>query len=126
MQHLRDFILSEGPKYQDLVPVHSDISMRKAPGSFDDGLDGWSYMMRDNEKKLALLYFENQALLPELSGFLPGRTYYLHWFNPETGEWIKPVSIKADRKGIIGIPSFPGDQKNTAERDWALKILMVE
>lgn len=123
MRHLRDFILSEGSRYSDLIPCHSDISDRKAPGSFDDGLDGWSYMMRDNAKELAMLYFENKSLLPQLSGFLGNRSYALLWYDTVTGEWRDAVNVKTDRKGVILIPSFPDNQK-IASRDWALKITL--
>jgi hypothetical protein len=87
MQYLASFILSEGERYMDLQPASENIFPEKAPGSPEDGLDGWSYMMRTSEKDFALLYFENQAALPELSGFIPVTTYVLRWYNPSTGQW---------------------------------------
>ncbi len=122
MQHLRAFILSEGKRYRDLQPAHNDIVPRKAPGSPADGLDGWAYMMRTPDREFALLYFENQSVLPELSGFNPGRSYLLHWLNPLSGEWHKPGTVRADADGELRLPGFP-DGKNPSVRDWAAKII---
>ncbi len=69
MQHLNTLILSEGEHYQSLRIASQDIIPQKAQGSPEKGLDGWSYMMRTPEKDFALLYFENQSVLPEVIGF---------------------------------------------------------
>jgi hypothetical protein len=121
MKHLRDFILSEGAKYQQLVPTHKDIQPQKAPGSPPDGLDGWSYMMRTPDGSLALLYFENQSEKAQLSGFKPGQTYRVEWYNPRIGEWLKAQDLKADSVGKLQMPDFP-DGKNPSSIDWAAKI----
>lgn len=123
MQHLNAFVQSEGRRYQDLLLASDQISPRKAPGSPEDGLDGWSYMMRTAEKDLALLYFENKAVLPILKGFTPGKTYTLNWFDPMNGTWQKAVSIPADGEGTLSVSSFPQDEK-IASRDWAARITL--
>jgi hypothetical protein len=125
MQHLKIFILSEGNKYQNLQPATKDINPQKAPGSPEDGLDGWSYMMRTPEKDFALLYFENKSVLPELTGFKSNTKYSLYWFDPVSGEWRNPVSIKTDKKGELVIPEFP-DKQNPSVIDWAAKIIEAE
>jgi len=122
MRYLGEFILSEGEKYQSLEPAQGDILPRKATSSFDDGLDGWSYMMRTREKDFALVYFENASVKPTLAGFIPGKTYSLTWFDPQTGEWGKPFKVKVDEKGALIITSFP-DLQDTSVTDWALKII---
>lgn len=122
MQNLKTFILSEGNKYQNLQPATKAISPQKAPGSPEMGLDGWSYMMRTPEKDFALLYFENQSVLPELIGFKPTTSYALFWFNPVNGKWNNPVKIKTDKKGVLVLPEFP-DKKNPSVIDWAAKII---
>lgn len=121
MKYLGEFILSEGNKYQDLEPAQEDIQPRKAAGSFDDGLDGWSYMMRNHEKNFALLYFENGSVKPALTGFIPDRQYSLIWFDPKVGKWQKPLTVRTDDKGSLTIPGFP-DSQNPSDTDWALKI----
>ncbi len=123
MQHLGAFILSQGDKYQQLQPASQNIEPQKAPGSPPAGLDGWSYMMRSAKKDFALLYFENNAVLPTLSGFKRNTSYRFLWFNPRTGEWQKSVTIKTDRKGILQPPAFP-DGQNPSSTDWAAKIII--
>ena len=123
MQHLHAFVQSQGRRYQDLLLASDQISVRKAPGSPEDGLDGWSYMMRTAEKDFALLYFENKSAVPRLKGFAPGETYTLHWFDPMNGKWQKPLSITANSEGTLSMPSFPQDEQ-IASRDWAAKITL--
>jgi hypothetical protein len=122
MQHLAAFILSEGNKYQQLLLASRDIHPRKAPNSPERGLDGWSFMMRTAEYDFALLYFENQAVLPTLSGFKPDASYRLQWFNPRNGQWSQDIDIQSDKKGILALPEFP-DGRNPSVIDWAAKIL---
>jgi hypothetical protein len=122
LQYLRSFILSEGNKYQSLQIASKDIHPQKAPGSPEKGLDGWSYMMRTPEKDFALLYFENQSLLPELIGFKSGKLYTLQWFNPAKGKWGKKITIKADKMGRVILSGFP-DGQNSSVIDWAAKII---
>ncbi len=121
MQYLGVFVLSEGAEYQRLKISSHDIHPQKAPGSPDEGLDGWSYMMRTPEKDFALLYFENQSVLPEINGFIPETSYSLMWYHPARGEWIEPVVLMSDETGILTLPFFP-DRKNPAQTDWAAKI----
>jgi hypothetical protein len=124
MQHLSKFILSEGDKYQALAPCHQDITLRKAPGAPEKGLDGWSYMMRTPEKDFALLYFENLAVLAELTGYIPNTSYVLKWFDTLKGEWGDEILLKTDKKGKLQLPGFP-DGKNPATTDWAAKIKKI-
>ena len=121
MQHLASFVLSEGAKYQQLTLAGDDIHPRKAPNSPEDGLDGWSFMMRTPEKDFALLYFENKAVLPQLNGFKPGAVYSLQWFDTISGEWQAAIPIKANDGGVLVLAAFP-DGKNPSSRDWAAKI----
>jgi len=125
MKNLGKFILSEGDKYQALNISHNDIHPQRAPGSPPEGLDGWSYMMSTPEKDLALLYFENLSVLPELSSFIPNTKYSFHWFSPAKGEWSETIIIQADKNGKISLPPFP-DQQNPADIDWAAKIIKVQ
>jgi hypothetical protein len=121
MRHLGEFILSEGEKYEALEPVQADILPRKSADSFDDGLDGWSYMMRNSEKDLALLYFENGSVKPSLAGFIPDTQYSLNWYDPVKGAWENPSVVKTDNSGSLIIPAFP-DSQNPSVTDWGLKI----
>lgn len=123
MRHLGEFILSEGGEYRDLLLASDDLKPRRSPGSKDDGLDGWAYMMRTANKRLALLYFENGCDKPVIENMVPNGTYRAEWFDPRTGQWSNVGNgvLGADSKGRITMPDFPGNvtRSNT---DWALKL----
>jgi hypothetical protein len=121
MRYLGAFVLSEGDKYRELEPYPEDIHPRKAPSSSEEGLDGWSYMMRTPGKDFALLYFENRSVLPYLSGFMRNKSYEFRWFDPRNGEWENVVEIESDKDGELKIPDFP-DGKDPSITDWAAKI----
>jgi len=119
---LRKFIESEGAEFQNLQLASSDLLPQKSEGSQPDGLDGWAFMMRTPDKKLAMLYFENKCEIPTISGFIPDTEYQLNWFNPETGEWIeKQRTDSSDENGTIYLESYPDGEK-ISTKDWSLKI----
>ena len=121
MQHLHSFVVSAGEKFQDLQPARDDVHPNKAPGSPPTGLDGWAYMLRTADQELAMLYFENDSVLPVLSGLKPKAVYTFKWFDPRTGEWKPAERVKTDRKGNLHIPLFP-DGQNPSATDWAAII----
>jgi len=125
MQHLKSFMLSEGDRYQDLLLATKDIDPSKAQGSPPNGLDGWAFMMRTDQKDLAFLYFENKAQRATLSGFRPNQTYQWDWFDPRCGQWTKREQVVADAKGLITMPAFPG-QLHSAQTDWAAKLKVTD
>lgn len=121
--YLRRFIESEGGAFQNLVLATGDINPRKSKFSRPNGgFDGWSFMMRTQDKNLAMLYFEDKCDVPELSGFHPDKDYELNWFNPITGEWVKnPFKLVSDKDGKIRLLNFP-DGGTLSKQDWGLKI----
>jgi hypothetical protein len=124
MRHLRDFVLSEGARYQDLRPASRDLDPRSIPGALADGLDGWSFLMRTATRDFALVYFENRALAAQLRGFTAGARYSWQWFDPRTGKWSPPIRLTADPRGQLASPAFPQGGKQAA-RDVAAKILQI-
>jgi hypothetical protein len=122
MQHAETFVLSEGSRYQHLQPYHHHLHPQKAKESSVRGLDGWSFLMINPEKDFALLYFENGAELPTLSGVKANTSYSFQWFDPRTGAWKEAQSLRSDAKGALVIPNFPNGTKTSA-MDWAAKIL---
>ena len=122
MKHLRDFVLSEGARYQELVPASGDLDPRGIPGALADGLDGWSFLMRTPARDFALVYFEHKAVSTRLKGFVPGSNYHWSWFDPRKGEWSRARLVKADDSGVIAAPEFPGGGKQ-ASSDIAAKLL---
>jgi len=122
MQHLKQFVMSEGRRYQELQPASDHVHPRKAPMAPEDGLDGWAFMMRTQAKDFALLYFENSAVLPELSGFVPGADYVLTWFDPMLGIWGESEQIRADDEGNLILKAFPCGEVPSV-KDHAVKII---
>jgi hypothetical protein len=122
MQHLRAFVLSEGARYQDLVPASKDLAPRSIPGALADGLDGWSFLMRTPRRDFALAYFENKAVSPRLAGFTPGTNYQWTWFDPRTGTWSGARRVRADASGLLSAPPFPAGGRQAAG-DIAAKVI---
>lgn len=120
MAPLRDFVLSEGSRYRDLILANDALSPRASKEAVTDGLDGWSYLMRTPDKTFALAYFEWKSTPPKISGMTANSRYRWLWFNPETGQWMKPLTLSADANGVLTAPPCP------SARDWAAKILAVK
>jgi hypothetical protein len=122
MRGLGDFMLSEGARYRELQLASNDLAPRKARGSSEQGLDGWSFLMRTPARDLGFLYFENRAERARSSGWTPNARYRLTWFDPRAGTWGASLELKADGKGALRLPAFPGGE-NVAGNDWAAKIV---
>jgi hypothetical protein len=122
MQHLRTFVLSEGPRYQDLVPHADAVTPNKTAQT--KGNEGWAYCARTDERDLYMLYFERgyaeMALAgPYLRGALFEAVYQTRWFNPRTGTWRDAGELTVDAWRRIRLPSLPSND------DWALKLVLV-
>ena len=122
MQHLKTFVLSEGDRYQQLTLASGDLKPRSIPDALDDGLDGWSFLMRTPSKDYALAYFEEKALRPELKGFVAKRRYEWTWFDPREGTWSAPSALTTDSDGTLVAPPFPHGGAQ-ASLDMAAKIV---
>jgi hypothetical protein len=125
MKHLRDFVLSAGDRYQDLLLANEDLDPRATPSSLADGLDGWTFMMRTADRDYALLYFELDAPRSQLKGFTANQKYRWSWFNPRTGEWSQAVNVTANIKGELATPNFPVGTSGNIQ-DWAAKLSLVD
>jgi hypothetical protein len=124
MQHLRAFVLSQGASYLDLRLANDAIEPRVAPGASDDGLDGWSFMMRTPDADLALLYLENGSTAARLRGFRRGAAYRWTWFDPRTGRWSQPVTLVTDGQGVLARPAVPAGAPAGAA-DWAARVVFA-
>ncbi len=120
MQHLAKFILSEGGKYQDLVP-HPELVRPHRSGPEKDFV-GWAYCARTDDKTLFLLYFEKDCPQAVVSGAAGGRHYEATWFDPRTGDWVKAGTLAAADDGTIHLPAFPDAGVTRSKVDWALKL----
>jgi hypothetical protein len=122
MRGLRDFILSEGARYRELQLASDDLVPRKAAGSSEGGLDGWSFLMRTPRRDLGFLYFEHGAARPRAAGWTPRGRYRLAWYDPRAGRWMDSVDLTADARGALQLPPFPGNEE-AASTDWAARIV---
>jgi hypothetical protein len=78
--------------------------------------------MRTQERDFALAYFEQRAPRVRMKGFTPGGRYRWIWFDPRSGVWSRPQTVRADAAGALTTPVFPTGGAS-AERDVAAKIL---
>jgi hypothetical protein len=124
MRHLKSFILSEGRRYQDLIPCTDQLAPNKA--GKPKSAYGWAYSAKTASRDLFLLYFEKDCPQATLSGAQPDAKYQTRWFNPRTGQWSTPdaASVSANASGQIALPPFPGEG-TTAKTDWALKLAVA-
>jgi hypothetical protein len=122
MQHLGRLVLSEGARYQQLELASDDVRPRRAPGASDDGLDGWSFMMRTPDQGFALLYFEAGAVQPRLAGLSPRALYRWTWYDPREGRWGETIELRSNSEGVLEAPRFPQTPRNA---DWAAKLVAV-
>ncbi len=118
MEHLRDFILSEGRRFQELVPDADWVSPNKTGGV--EGNRGWAYCARTPDKGLYLLYFEAACPRGTVRSALLNRRYRATWFDPRSGAWSDAGVVEADNVGRIALPAQP-----SGDEDWALKLTLV-
>jgi hypothetical protein len=118
MRYLAKFALSEGRRYQSLVPNDELV----APNRTHDvnAYIGWAYCARTDAKDYFLAYYEKDCPNGVIRGALPLETYQAEWFDPREGKWT-PVAetgtLTSDRWGRITIPPLP------TQNDWGLKLV---
>ena len=122
MRGLGEFMLSEGARYRDLQLASGDLSPRKAAGSSETGLDGWSFLMRTPDKAFGLLYFENKAQRGRAAGWRPDAATASPGSTLAPGAWGESIELRSDAPARIALPPFPGGQ-DVAATDWAAKIV---
>jgi hypothetical protein len=121
MRHLKAFVLSEGPRYQELNLCTDQISPNQS--GKPKGASGWAYGAATPQGDLFMLYFEKDCPQATLAKVQSGAKYRAQWFDPRTGHWSdagkEPLS--ADASGRIALPRFPGNE-GVSQTDWALKL----
>ena len=117
MQYLRDFVMSEGRRYQALVPEANLLYPNQTHEA--TGNRGWAYCARTPERDLFMLYFEADCPQATVRGALFERTYTALWFNPRTGEWTEAGDLTSNPRCEIALPPLP-----SSEDDWGLKLVL--
>lgn len=114
----KEFMMTHGTKYQDLVPHRDLLSVSKTG---DWPTEGWAFLMRTDDKKLFKLYFQKRAAHSDLSGALANSQYKAQWFDPRSGSWSDAGSgtLSSDSSGRIALPQHP---TGSSEDDWALSL----
>jgi hypothetical protein len=123
MRHLRDFILSEGRRYQELIPSAELVEPSRA--GKEKSCLGWAYCARTAEKDLFFLYFEKDCPSAKLSGAASSRKYGAKWFDPQKGRWIDAGVLTTNSEGVTTLPKFP-EGKSVSEIDWGLKLRLAK
>ena len=110
------FLMTHGAKYQALAPHPELLSVFKTGNTLQEG---WAYCLRTDDKKLFKLYFEKNAMRPDLSGALPNTAYKAQWFDPRTGEWSNAGdgTLTSNAQGLIVLPAYP-----TSTDDWCMSL----
>jgi hypothetical protein len=120
VQHLKTFLMSQGRRYEELIPNAELLVPNKAGDSM--GYRGWAYAARTQEKNYFLCYFEKDCLLTYVRGAEPNKEYKADWFDPRTGKWLScgKGEITADAIGRLYLPKFLSNE------DWGLRLLMLD
>ena len=116
VKYLRDFALSIGPRYEELVPDADLISPDKDHNLL--AYDGWAYCARTPDKTIFLAYFEKGVPRAQIRGAKLNAKYRAQWFDPRTGKWLNAGTgeLQSGPTGIIQLPEFPVDT------DWGLRL----
>lgn len=114
-RYVSDFLLSEGKRYQELIP-NSELIFPNKAGHYA-GWRGWAYCSATKSRDLIMGYTEKDCPNVRVRGLRPYDIYELSFFNPRTGEWLeKTYQLEANCFGSIRLPEEPDNL------DWAFKM----
>jgi hypothetical protein len=118
MKTLRAFILSQGKRYQDLVPSVDMVLPNRTHDT--SSFAGWAYAAATREKDFVVIYWEKGCPADQLRGLLAHANYEAKWFDPRKGEWLDAGShsLKSNMYGVIQVPRKPSDD------DWGMRLLL--
>ncbi len=122
MQHLRTFLLSEGAKFQLLQPQPERLSPRRTKDEPATSLERWAHLLATGDQSLLMAYLEHGCAPITVAGLAPGASFEATWFNPRTGQWLKPRTLHADAKGALPLGDIP-ERSQHGFGDWAIKLV---
>lgn len=115
LQYVRDFMFSEGKRYQELIP-DDELASPNFQGPVS-GWRGWISVCATRKRDLIMGYSEKDAPKLRIRGLRPYDTYEVSWFNPRTGEWAEEKeTVMIDPQGFLITSDYPD------KFDWAWKM----
>jgi len=104
--YLRDFVMSEGGRWVELVPENELVSPNKCGEPM--GYRGWAFCAATAARDYALIYLEKDCPRVTVRGFPPNKKYRLSWFVPAVGKWDADACvIETDDVGRAVLPAPP-------------------
>ena len=116
-QYSRDFILSEGKVYENLIPEAQMITPNF--NGREHGWRGWAFCSSTQNKAYVFGYLEAETKPARVRGLRPGDLYRFSWFDPRTGMWSEAAELEVNYYGSIPLPERPN------ELDWAFKLVRL-
>ncbi len=120
MKPLREFVFSQGKRYQELIPSNEMVVPNRTHDSRN--WEGWAYAAATKEKDFVLVYWEKGCPTGQLRGLLANGNYEVRWFDPRKGEWSDagPGTLTANISGLVPVPKLPTDD------DWGMRLLLKD
>jgi len=117
VRYVRDFLLSEGTRYQELIPCADLVTPNKAGDPY--GYRGWAFASATPERDLIMGYMEKDCPRTALRGLRPYERFLFSWFDPCNGTFQEETELCVNCVGMIPLPACPKDQ------DWAFKLKKI-
>lgn len=118
VHYMREFLLSEGKRYMDLIPNSDILTPNKAGERY--GYRGWAFASATKNRDLILGYAEKDCPRPAVRGLRPYEVYEFRWFDPCSGTWSEAIEMAVSAVGMLHVPEYPADH------DWAFKLKKIE
>lgn len=118
VKYVRDFLLSEGSRYTELIPNAELVTPNKAGDPY--GYRGWAFASATEKRDLILGYVERDCPRVAVRGLRPYEKYDFIWFDPCDGTWSGSTKLSVSAVGMIHLPEYPGRQ------DWAFKLKKIQ
>lgn len=114
VKYVREFLLSEGKLYTELIPNADIVTPNKAGETY--GYRGWAFASATRKRDLILGYTEKDCPRIAVRALRPYEKYEFTWFDPTKGSWNKSQELTVNSVGMLPLPEYPEDH------DWAFKL----
>ncbi len=118
--HIRELLRCDERGWQQLHPATGSLSPASLRRRDDARLEGAGFLMMNDDRSLAVAYFEVGCPAPTIGGLRPDATYEVRWFDPRRGRWLSPVQrTRPDADGHLAL------NLTDANEDWAVRISLA-